>query len=117
MNLPVHSGPAECRLEESILRCPYLNPHITGLFEQFQYLFEKFQKPSFTLELFEIEKIINPYQQRAERKDLSENPFRRKVEAVFPATEGSFAPLSFPPLNLYLSYLFSFSPHSVSSAP
>jgi len=104
MNLPVHSGPAECRLEESILKCPYHVAYVTPLCEQFQYPFEKFQKPSFTLELFELKKIINPYQQRAERRDLPKNTFHRKVEAVFPAIEGSFVPLSFPPLNSYPSY-------------
>jgi hypothetical protein len=102
MNLPVHSGPAECRLKENILICPCAIPHTTSLPERFQYLFEKFQKLSFLSEPFQLENIATPYQQRAERKDLPKNPLRRQVEAVLAAIEGSCVPLSFPPLDLIL---------------
>lgn len=109
MNLPVHSGPAECRLEGLKWGCPCTEINTIQYSEQFQQSWKIFQlNPHFfskqTTSTGKTDK--NPFLtfsrikslQPAEGQGLPGKSPCRKVLAVLPAYVRSFAPSALPPL-------------------
>jgi len=111
MNLPVHSGPAECRLEGLTYGYPCTKTHTIQSSEQFQHLRKIFhtnphffsKRPTDTSKtarnpFLVFSRIKSP--QPAEGQSLPEKSPCRKVLAVLPAVKHGFAPSSLPPLTI-----------------
>ena len=111
MNLPVHSGPAECKLEGRTFRCPYRHNHIIPFFEKFQWTWAKFQPescfPLLTLNSYFAfgtkarergpSSPLIKLPEMAEGEGLPEKSPFREVLAVLPVYARGFAPLSLSP--------------------
>jgi len=111
MNLPVHSGPAECKLEGRTFRCPNHHNHTIPSFEKFQWTWAIFQ-PESCFTLFALTSYfafgtkarergpsspLIKLPQLAEGEGLPEKSPFREVLAVLPVYARGFAPLSLSP--------------------